>query len=313
MDLPFSPDDLAHAENFLAQGDIDRALPYLQDLRDAAEDYIALACPTTDDTQYFSFADEFSWLAYRRVENDPRRLVPAPLPFDHLYADLGYAYIRQNEYTLARDALMQAVRWNPMNCNYRLDLAELFRALGNKQEWAALSVSVLERAADPVPAGRAYANLGQFFLDEGNTDAAVACVRLASTLAAGDQRTTRLVDRLAEEDPAWEELAEARATGALSDQGVPTSPNAEVAICLLMCASDAAKAGDRDEATRLTVRARDLIGEQAAKALIQLIHESDAELAAERAAASETTADAGDVASADDSASAAPSEEAPHA
>ena len=72
MDLPFSPDDLAHAENFLAQGDIDRALPYLQDLRDAAEDYIAVACPTTDDTQYFSFADEFSWLAYRRVENDPR-------------------------------------------------------------------------------------------------------------------------------------------------------------------------------------------------------------------------------------------------
>ena len=313
MDLTVSLHDLQRAENFLAQGDLETALSMLLSMRDAAEEYIEASCQTTDDTQYFSFADAFERLCYRRVERDPRSLVQVEFPFDHLYSDLAFAYIRQQEYTMARDALMQAVRWNPMNCNYRLDLAELFRVLGNKQEWAALSVSVLERASDPVSAGRAYANLGQFFLDEDNTDAAVACVRLASTLAAGDQRTTRLVDRLAEEDPAWEELAEDRATGALSDQGVPTSPNAEVAICLLMCASDAAKAGDRDEATRLTVRARDLIGDQAAKALIQLIHESDAELAAERAAASETTADAGDVAPADDSASAAPSEEASHA
>ena len=168
MDLPFTLDDLAHAENFLAQGDIDRALPYLQDLRDAAEDYIKSACVTTDEVQYFSFADEFEWLAYRRVERDPRRLVPAPLPFDRLYADLGFAYIRQNEYTLARDSLMQAVRWDPMNCAHRLNLAGVFRTLGNQQEWASLSHSVIERASDPVAAARAYVNLGRFFLDEEN-------------------------------------------------------------------------------------------------------------------------------------------------
>ncbi len=42
--------------------------------------------------------------------------------------------------------------------------------------------------------------------------------------------------------------------------------------------------GDRDEAARLTVRARGLVGEDACRALVQLIRESDAELAREQGA-----------------------------
>ena len=82
----------------------------------------------------------------------------------------------------ARNALMQAVRWDPMNCNYRLDLAELFRALEDKQEWASLSFSVLERASDGKCAARAYANLGQYFL-EPETENVSAAWRCAWPLA----------------------------------------------------------------------------------------------------------------------------------
>lgn len=284
MDLPFTAQNIQYAENFLAQGDMGTALPMLLALRDQAEEYIEAECQTTDDTQYFSFADTFERLAYRKVEDDPRTLVQVEIPFDRLYSDLAFAYIRQQEYVLARDMLMQAVRWNPMNCNYRLDLAELFRALGDKQEWAALSVSVLKRASDPVAGGRAYANLGQFFLDEDNLAAAVGCARLAAGTAGDDTRTVRLMNRLNSEHSDWQELTDDHVMAELMQQGIPTSPNAEIAICLLMCASDAAAAGDRNEATRLTVRARDLVGEPASKVLIKLIHESDEELAREKAA-----------------------------
>ena len=58
----------------------------------------------------------------------------------------------------------------------------------------------------------------------------------------------------------------------------------EIAICLIMCATDAASDGDKQEATRLTVRARDLVGEEACAAIIKLVRESDAELNAERKA-----------------------------
>ena len=76
-----------------------------------------------------------------------------------------------------------------------------------------------------------------------------------------------------------------RANNALSEHGLGTGANAEIAICLLMCATDAASEGDRNEATRLTLLARDLVGASACEALIRLIRESDEELARERGAA----------------------------
>ena len=57
-----------------------------------------------------------------------------------------------------------------------------------------------------------------------------------------------------------------------------------------MCATDAAREGDVNEATQLTVRARDLVGEDACRALIALIRESDAELAAQGGAAGKAEA-----------------------
>ena len=86
------------------------------------------------------------------------------------------------------------------------------------------------------------------------------------------------------ERPEAAEASDEEAAAELAAQGVDASPSADVAICLLMCASDAAQAGDRDEAARLTVRARGLVGEDACRALVQLIRESDAELAREQGA-----------------------------
>lgn len=281
MEAPFSMNDLAYAENFLAQDDAQTALPLLLDLRDAAEAFIDTSCTPTEDTQYFSFGSTFERLAYRRVEGDPRTLVNVTVPFDRLYADLSFAYVRLNEHTLARDALMQAVRWNPMRCAYRLDLAELFRFLGDTKEWASLSHSVVERASNARDAARAYANLGLFFLDEENLAAASACARRACELDDTCRTATMLCERLDRDHPEHAEISDEQAFAELEQQGVPATPNAEIAVCMLMCATDAARAGNEQEATRLTIAARDLIGAEASRALIQLIRESDAELASE--------------------------------
>ena len=177
MELPISERDIAQAESYLAAGDLPSATPLLERLVEQAEEYIDAECQATDKVQYFSFADAFERLAYRRVERDPRELVQVGAPFDRLYAALSFAYINQEDYVSAKNTLTQAVRWDPMNCAYRLDLAELHRALGNTQEWAALSFSVIERASDGRSAARAYANLGLFVLDEENLTAASACAR----------------------------------------------------------------------------------------------------------------------------------------
>ena len=279
--------DIMYAENFLAQGDLATALPLLERLCEEAEERIANEFQTTDEVQYFSFADTFERLAYKRVEDDPRELVQVDVPYDRLYADLAFAYVRSGDLERARAALMQAARWDPMNCAYRLDLAEVFRALGDAHEWAALSHSVIERAADARLLAGAYANMGMYFLEAGNSLAAAGCARRALELGPREQRVMRLAQAISERDAAWDEVPDAEAAAEMERQGVPASPNAEIAICLVMCATDAAAEGDADEATRLTLRARDLVGADAAKALVALVRESDAELERERDAAGE--------------------------
>nr|WP_211158932.1 hypothetical protein [Collinsella acetigenes] len=261
----------------MAAGDISTASQMLERYLELVEDYIAEMCQATDEVQYFSFQDSFERLCYARVEHDPRRIVAVPAPFDRLYSDVAYVCIQQQDYERARDALVQAVRWNPMNCKYRLDLAEIFRALGDIQEWAALSNSVLERASDGRVAARAYSNLGQLFIDQDNAVAASGCARLAVRLAPADARTVALMDRLAKEHPEVAKDSDDHVLGELSIQGIPTSPSADVAICLLICASDAATAGDRAQAAEYTARANGLIGKEACSALIKMIRETDNE------------------------------------
>lgn len=277
METPISEQDIEYAETYLAAGDISTASQMLERYLELAEEYIAEECQATDEVQYFSFQDSFERLCYARVEHDPRRIVAMPAPFDRLYSDVAYVCIQQQDYERARDALVQAVRWNPMNCKYRLDLAEIFRALGDIQEWAALSNSVLERASDGRVAARAYSNLGQLFIDQDNAVAASGCARLAVRLAPADARTVALMDRLAKEHPEVAKDSDDHVLGELSIQGIPTSPSADVAICLLICASDAAAAGDRAQAAEYTARANGLIGKEACSALIKMIREADNE------------------------------------
>ncbi|WP_138377995.1 hypothetical protein [Collinsella bouchesdurhonensis] len=277
METPISEQDIEYAETYLAAGDISTASQMLERYLELAEEYIAEECQATDEVQYFSFQDSFERLCYARVEHDPRRIVAVPAPFDRLYSDVAYVCIQQQDYERARDALVQAVRWNPMNCKYRLDLAEIFRALGDIQEWAALSNSVLERASDGRVAARAYSNLGQLFIDQDNAVAASGCARLAVRLAPADARTVALMDRLAKEHPEVAKDSDDHVLGELSIQGIPTSPSADVAICLLICASDAATAGDRAQAAEYTARANGLIGKEACSALIKMIRETDNE------------------------------------
>lgn len=278
MDMPIAAHDIDYAEDLLAEGELETARVLLEELAAEAGEYADTACIATDARQWFSFASPFERLAYRRVERDPRELTQLEAPFDRLYAALAYVYIQKGEYESARDALKQAVRWNPMNCAHRLNLAEVFRALGNTQEWAALSASVLERAATPQALARAFANLGQFFLTVEKPLAAEGCRRAAIRACADDPAATALAAQIDGEHPELADRSDAEVNGAVEAEGLATGANAEIAVCLLMCATDAAE-GDRNEATRLTLLARDLIGAPACEALIRLIRESDAELA----------------------------------
>ncbi|MBR3226775.1 MAG: hypothetical protein IKF78_15785 [Atopobiaceae bacterium] len=274
-------EELLRAEGLMLEEQDEAARDLLLRLAEDAEAYVDANCHTTEEVQWFSFPTIFERLCYRRVEQDPRELRDAEEPLDRLYADLALADVRLGEYDHAIEALKQAVRWNPMECGYRLDLADLFMVSGNVQECLGLAYSVFDRASDARHLARAFLVFSNWFQQSGNAPASAAALRAARRLDMPDPAIAAALNQAEGTDRDPDSLTDEEEAQILEAEGLPDGANAEVAICLLMCASDAAAAGDRYLATELTVRARDLVGEPAAMALLQLIREGDKELAEE--------------------------------
>ena len=268
-------DDLERAEGLMLQGQPEQARDLLAHLAEDAEEYVDKNCPTTDEVQWFSFPTIFERLAYRRVEEDPRELCDVGEPLDRLYNDLALASVQAGDYDEAMAALKRAVRWNPMDCSYRLNLADLFRVAGDVQEYLALTYSVFERASDARHLVRAFLNFSGWFASTEKPRAAAAALRAARAFELPDSGLEAALDQAAGTDRDPDLVDDAEMSELLAAEGLPDGANAEIAVCLLMCAGDAAEAGARDVATNLTLRARDLVGEPAAKALLELIRETD--------------------------------------
>ncbi|MGQ5426486.1 tetratricopeptide repeat protein [Thermophilibacter sp. ZX-H3] len=269
-------DELERAEGLMLQGQPERAAELLARLAEDAEEYVDKNCPTTDEVQWFSFPTLFERLAYRRVEKDPRELRDVGEPLDRLYGDLALANVHAGDYDAAMSALKSAIRWNPMDCGSRLNLADLYRVAGDMQEYLALTYSVFERASDARHLARAFVNFSGWFQASEKPRTAAAALRAARALDVRDSSVDAALDQAAgtERDP--DLVSDDEVEALLAEEGLPDGANADIAVCLLMCASDAAAAGARDVAANLTLRARDLVGEAAAKALLELIRESDA-------------------------------------
>ncbi len=271
-------DELTRAEGYMVQGQDEAARDLLSRLAEDAEEYVDRNCPVTDELQWFSFPTLFDRLAYRRVENDPRELRDVGEPLDRLYADLALACVHTGDYEMAAASLRQAVRWNPMACEHRLNLADLCRIAGDMNECLALTYSVFERASQPGHLARAYVTFSQYFQVSKKPKAAAAALRAARRLDVNESALAVALDQAAGGECDPDGVGDDEVEGLLAAEGLPEGANADLAICMLMCAVDYARMGQGDEATRLTLRARDLVGEQAAMALMQLIRSDEDEV-----------------------------------
>ena len=201
------------------------------------------------------------------------------MPLPDLWIDCLYGTGFSRTPEGASAALRAAIRWNPMDCASRLNLADLCRISGDTQEYLALTYSVFERASEAGHLARAFVNFAGWFQASEKDRVAAAALHAARNLDVRDGVLAAALEQAAGTDRDPDLVTDAEATELLAGEGLPDGANAEIAVCLLMCAGDAAAAGASDVAVNLTLRARDLVGEAAATALLDLIRETDEEAA----------------------------------
>ncbi len=286
----FNMEQLERIEGYLANDQIAEMAPALEGLVADMETYIDENCVTTDDVQYFSFSSPFEKLTYRRVENDPRTLKDVPVPFDRAYADYAFCLVRANDFEKAAEQLKQAVRWNPMNCAHRLDLAAVLVKTGDYEEHLKLSFSVFARASKSIHLVRAYLNFADYFSHCGQFDTAAACVKCAARLAPQDKRVVNASSDLAIQhqcDPSvqTDELTESL----LEAQGIPEGANVEIVLSALLLADISAAQGDMQTCKDMAQVAVDLVGQKKAMALADIVREQGEEIFPEETAGGMST------------------------
>ncbi len=274
----FNNDQLAQIEGYLANDQTSEMLPALEGLVADMEAYIDENCVATDEVQYFSFESPFEKLVYRRIENDPRTLESAPRPFSRAYSDYAFCLMRQNDFEGAAAALKQAIRWNPVNCAYRLDLAAILTRLGDYEEFLKLSFSVFPRSYSASHLVRAYLNFAAYFEKCEQYETAAACVKCAKRLNPDHPRVVNAassltLDHQCDPDAQSDELTQSL----LAAQGIPEGANVEVVLCALLFADISAAQGDMNTCKDMAQVAVDLVGQQKAMELAQIVREQGEE------------------------------------
>lgn len=272
---PITADAIQTVESYLACGQVAEAQPLVAELVASMEAYIDENCVTTDEVQYFSFASQFQKIAYQRVENDPRTLVAAPAAFDRVYADYAFCLLSLNDPEAAAEALKKAVRWNPMECAHRLDLAAVLNSLGDDDEYLKLSYSVFARASKSAHLVRAFLNFSQAFESAGEWEAAAACAKAAWRMNDSDARVVEVCERLAVQGECGDprKMPDDRCSEVLDEQGLPDGANVVVVLSALLLAEILSAGEDEDAAAEMTWIAIDLAGQENAKALAQIVRE----------------------------------------
>lgn len=264
-------EEITAAQSLLAQGEHAYALDSLRRMADDVESFVDANMQASSHEQWFSFDRYFEKLAYLRIETDPRQLHDVQEPYSKLYNHLALAYAYADDKDMFREALKQAIRWNPMDVSARLSLADVYRTQNNYEEFMALSVSALVRASRVEDMAHAFMNASVYFHAQMEDDTASAAMHMAKKLDAHVSFVDAMISEVSQTKLDADRLTDEEASQLLSDAGIIFGANPEIIICLLTEAYLAGRKGLKNDATNLIVRGVHAIGQDMTTKLLEEI------------------------------------------
>ena len=184
---------LADAANRLALGDTTGA-------RLAAEEVIKQFDPhgetCRDDavSEYRMFRNPYESALYQKLFKPTKQVRELPYDLARLYQLYGTILVELQDLSAAETALSRAKRFSPVDPAVLFELGEVFKLQRRWAEYVELSRFALSVSFSAEQAARAYRNLGFYFSEQGNYDAAAACYKKSGLI--DEQSITRCAHEL---------------------------------------------------------------------------------------------------------------------
>ncbi|CBL16953.1 tetratricopeptide repeat protein [Ruminococcus champanellensis] len=122
---------------------------------------------------YFSFRNPFEYHLYRMLYPGQSNIERAPYDFAMYYTLYGYALVELGKLDDAIEALEQGIRFNPVSCDVRFELAEVYKLKKEPEKLLAVIRELFPIANSTYAMSRIYADLGFYAIAVHDYDAAV--------------------------------------------------------------------------------------------------------------------------------------------
>lgn len=174
-----SVDDIVkNAQELIVLGKLDVADELLTDtirIMDTTD-----ICPKDTETiEYKSFFKPIEEVLYHHLFKPAKEVELTSDDYSSLYRTYGRLLLEKEDFDKAKDNLIKAIKWNPMNITAKFEYAESYRNLGNMEMFAAINAEILKYAYHVRALSRAYSNLALYFFEEKKIDIATALIYVA--------------------------------------------------------------------------------------------------------------------------------------
>ncbi len=180
-------------------------------------------------SSYFTFDEAFEEMLYLYLYKPEKQARRAEYPFAEIYLQQGSLFFELKRYDDAIAVLKKATKWNPCNARIAFEFAEAYKAIGNLEEFLAITKNTFKIAFHPKDYARALRNVGFYLVEKEQYQDAANLIILSLQYdreAVNAQSELYYISSKFEgglKDPSWEDI-EASA----EKYDVPTTPDKDI-------------------------------------------------------------------------------------
>lgn len=148
-------------EEAMVNGNYEEAKKILEPLIDEIEeidDY-----EDTDSTVYRTFHEPFELIMYENQYKVNKEILGVEDPFDDVYLSYGLLLTELKEFEHAREIFIKGQRWNPVNANLLLGIADTYQMENNLEKFFETTIDAFKVSFKAEQVGRCFVNLGDYF------------------------------------------------------------------------------------------------------------------------------------------------------
>ena len=228
--------------------------------------------------QYHTFAGPIEQIIFLKDCDKTREYAAAPEPFATLYLTYGNLLMGMEDFEGAKSAMENAIRWNPVNPNLKLEYADVFRAEGDTEAFFETTLDALTTAYTKDYLGHIYRNIGYYFIEKEKWREAMAAYVLSLHFDSKSEDAAKEIDYIQSRTegktgiPSMDEIRKIA-----GEEGFTTEANESIVGIAAFYGHKAKDDGRNDVAEYFLSIAYELTGDSNIKDLLDEISDEDTE------------------------------------